>query len=367
MQTETTPAPVSRALLLAFASASVLCALDAALHPAPAAAHGSTATAMALAGSTLRSWLAWQTLAETFFGSILLFRLFSVERHVGSRHAILFVVSGLALSFALSLAAELLRRRDPSETRLSRLPAPLAGAIAGHGGLGWGPSMVCAALLVRHVVEVPERAVLQLPRGWAVSDKGVEALLALQLAFCRPPSSAITAAPGIALGLAFSYSQLAVSGLAFSPAALATALAAAAVAAPVRFCTLVGSTVQAWSRRGPARGSDGGQQEGFDATMYVGGSSAAETWWTDGMGVLLQPAGQTASARLQRSFWNRTGDGYVTVPRSDVLEEAGEANVVAARAQGTGLGGGAASMRAIPGGRDGQENLDQPEDIATGH
>ena len=217
MQTETTPAPVSRALLLAFASASVLCALDAALHPAPAAAHGSPATAMALAGSTLRSWLAWQTLAETFFGSILLFRLFSVERHVGSRHAILFVVSGLALSFALSLAAELLRRRDPSETRLSRLPAPLAGAIAGQGGLGWGPSMVCAALLVRHVVEVPERAVLQLPRGWAVSDKGVEALLALQLAFCRPPSSAITAAPGIALGLAFSYSQF-LSGLDVSPA-----------------------------------------------------------------------------------------------------------------------------------------------------
>lgn len=377
MQTETTPAPVSRALLLAFASASVLCALDAALHPAPAAAHGSTATAMALAGSTLRSWLAWQTLAETFFGSILLFRLFSVERHVGSRHAILFVVSGLALSFALSLAAELLRRRDPSETRLSRLPAPFAGAIAGQGGLGWGPSMVCAALLVRHVVEVPERAVLQLPRGWAVSDKGVEALLALQLAFCRPPSSAITAAPGIALGLAFSSAAAAascarntlrsLSGLAFSPAALATALAAAAVAAPVRFCTLVCSTVQAWSRRGPARGSDGGQQEGFDGTVYVGGSSAAETGWTDGMGVLLQPAGQTASARLQRSFWNRTGDGYVTVPRSDVLEEAGEANVVAARAQGTGLGGGAASMRAIPGGRDGQENLDQPEDIATGH
>ena len=70
MQTERTPAPVSRALLLAFASASVLCALDAALHPAPAAAHGSPATAMALAGSTLRSWLAWQTLAETFFGSV---------------------------------------------------------------------------------------------------------------------------------------------------------------------------------------------------------------------------------------------------------------------------------------------------------
>ena len=366
MQTERTPAPVSRALLLAFASASVLCALDAALHPAPAAAHGSPATAMALAGSTLRSWLAWQTLAETFFGSILLFRLFSVERHVGSRHAILFVVSGLALSFALSLAAELLRRRDPSETRLSRLPAPLAGAIAGQGGLGWGPSVVCAALLVRHVVEVPERAVLQLPRGWAVSDKGVEALLALQLAFCRPPSSAITAAPGIALGLAFSYSQF-LSGLDVSPAALATALAAAAVAAPVRFCTLVGSTVQAWSRRGPARGSDGGQQEGFDGTVYVGGSSAAETGWTDGMGVLLQPAGQTASARLQRSFWNRAGDGYVTVPRSDALEEAEEANVVAARAQGTGLGGGAASKRAIPGGGDGQENLDQPEDIATGH
>ena len=365
MQTERTPAPVSRALLLAFASASVLCALDAALHPAPAGAHGSTATAMALAGSTLRSWLAWQTLAETLFGSILLFRLFSVERHVGSRHAIVFVVSGLALSFALSLAAEFLRRRDPTETRLWRLPAPLAGAIAGQGGLGWGPSTVCAALLVRHVVQVPERAVLQLPRGWAVSDKGVEALLALQLAFCRPPSSAITAAPGIALGLAFSYSPF-LSSLALSPAALAAALAAAAVAAPVRLCTLVGSTVQAWTRRGPARGSDGGQQEEFDGTVYVGGNSAAETGWMDDMGVLLQPAEQTALARLQRGFWNRAGDGYIAFPRSDAVEEAEEADVAAARAQKTGLGGGAASMRSIPGGGDGHENLDQPEDIVTG-
>lgn len=138
---------------------------EAAERPAVSAATVS----MQLLASTLSSWLAWPTVAETVVGSILLLRLFSCEKHFGSPKISFFFCCTIALSLVCALGAELAQRNF------------YGGAAAkGNNGFGWGPSVLCGALLVRHVVEIPVRARFVV-LGYAINDKAVEVILALQV------------------------------------------------------------------------------------------------------------------------------------------------------------------------------------------
>ena len=119
------------------------------------------------------AWLAWPTVAEAFVGSILLLRLFSCERHVGSRRVASFFVCALVVSAACAISHALLLRKLGG--------GGAAVAAAALGCRGWAPSVVYGALLVRHLVEVPTRARFMLFGRAHVSDKGVEVLLALQV------------------------------------------------------------------------------------------------------------------------------------------------------------------------------------------
>jgi len=121
---------------------------------------------MHLLASMLSSWLAWPTVAETVAGSILLLRLSSCERHLGSPKIAFFFVCSLALSLACAIA----QRQFVSGV-----------AANGVNGFGWGPSVVCGALLTRHLAEVPVRARFVVLGFAHVSDKAVEILLAIQV------------------------------------------------------------------------------------------------------------------------------------------------------------------------------------------
>ena len=190
-------APVSRALLLSCTAVSLLCSLHALLHaPQSLPGHGGGGASLlgeggAAAGmgagagvgagvgvrAALCAWLAWPTVAEAFVGSILLLRLFSCERHVGSLRVASFFVCALAVSAAACAVSHALMLR-----KLGGWGA--AAAAAALGCRGWAPSVFYGALLVRHLVEVPTRARFLLFGRAHVSDKGVEVLLALQV----PPS-----------------------------------------------------------------------------------------------------------------------------------------------------------------------------------
>ena len=188
-------APVSRALLLTCAAVSLFCSLHALLHaPQSLPGHGGGGASLlgeggaaaawgmgAGAGVGVRvgvwevicAWLAWPTVAEAFVGSILLLRLFSCERHVGSRRVASFFVCALVVSAACAISHALLLRKLGG--------GGAAVAAAALGCRGWAPSVVYGALLVRHLVEVPTRARFMLFGRAHVSDKGVEVLLALQV------------------------------------------------------------------------------------------------------------------------------------------------------------------------------------------
>lgn len=189
-------APVSRALLLSCAAVSLLCSLHTLLlAPQSLPGHGGTVPRKgdvkggqwvlgeggegAEAGfrtgvgvlAVLCEWLAWPTMAETVVGSILLLRLFSCERHVGSMRVASFFVCALAVSAACAIGVIVLRK----------VAGVGAAATAGLACRGWAPSVVYGALLVRHLVEVPTRARFLLLGRAHVSDKSVEVLLALQV------------------------------------------------------------------------------------------------------------------------------------------------------------------------------------------
>ena len=193
-------APVSRALLIAFASASLLCSFDALVHQRSSVAARAAGVARAGGGSMhageggrkgetqrktaslriglfLVSWLAWPSIAETIAGSLLLLRLFACERHLGSPKIALFLISAMVLSFAAALAFAHVNSDPPP----APAPAPSllwgAGSASRLGVHGWGPSAVYGSLLVRRIVEIPTK-----PAVGFLGDKGVDLLLALQVA-----------------------------------------------------------------------------------------------------------------------------------------------------------------------------------------
>ena len=131
------------------------------------------------------SFLAWPSVAETLAGSILLLRLAVCERELGSPKIASFLCVVLVLSFAAALAFSRMTDEDGIPPVLWGL-----GSANGHGVVGWGPSAVYCALLVRRLVEIPA-----IPIAGSITDKSLDVILALQVRGTRPITVPTCAAP----------------------------------------------------------------------------------------------------------------------------------------------------------------------------
>ena len=175
------------------------------------------------------AWLAWPTVAEAFVGSILLLRLFSCERHVGSRRVASFFVCALVVSAACAIShAHWLRTLGGGGGCRGRRSArvPGLGSVGGVRCPAGAPS--CGGPNTGAVYAVRPRTRERQGRGGPARAPGpahtptqdtrahthTRTLLCKgtddtqrQMAMCRGISSLIPVAPGLLLGLAFAYLQ----------------------------------------------------------------------------------------------------------------------------------------------------------------
>jgi hypothetical protein len=191
-------------LVAVFATVSLLCSLDVLLLPphrgepapdAPIGAAGAVLAAdtgpghteggrergvvsMRAAAARVRwvyhfgtSWLAWPSVAETLVGSVLLLRLAVCERELGSPQIAAFLCAVLVLSFAAALAFSRMTDEDVFPPMLRGL-----GSVHGRDVVGWAPSAVYSALMVRRLVEMPA-----IPIVGSITDKSLDMILALQV------------------------------------------------------------------------------------------------------------------------------------------------------------------------------------------